>query len=89
MGNKLTQWERAYQVRTQEQIKTSKKESGPDTDATASFASDLTFELSVEQVDDDALVSAQMVFPSFSRHFEVRPPVRVLELDVRLHLNAV
>ena len=30
-----------------------------------------------------------MIFPSFAGDFEIGPPIRVLEFDVRLDLNAI
>ena len=61
----------------------------PNADAAAGLASDAALELPVEQVDDDALIAPQMILPGLSRHFVIRPAVRVLELDVRLDLDAV
>jgi hypothetical protein len=49
----------------------------------ADFASDFGLELPVKQVDDDALVAQNVVFPRLLRHLDVRAPVAVLGYQSR------
>ena len=43
----------------------------------------------MEEIDDDTLIPSQVILPSLTSDFKVRPSVGILELDVRLHLDSV